>query len=382
MADKTKVLFLIESLGGGGAEKVLLTLVKHIDKTRFDVTVCPITDVGCYSAEIKSYVNSRAILERYPSEGSAIAKLWWKVRYKLVNNWLPMSLVYRLWVPKGNDIEIAFVEGLTTKLLSKAPSRAKKLAWVHTDLENNHWTSSIFKSRKEEAEAYRRYDRVVGVSRIASRAVSKLFGDDIPTTTAYNPIDTASIKRMAAETIDGIPAKKPGTVRICSTGRLVPQKGFDRLIRVVKRLKDEGFNIELWLLGQGELRPQLEALIDRLGLNDSVTLWGFKGNPYAYTAACDLFVCSSLAEGYSTAVTEALILGLPVITTRCSGMEELLGDNNEHGIITDNSEDALYRQLRDTLTTGSFDRLREAARSRGTDFDITALARNIEELLK
>lgn len=381
MAEKTKVLFLIESLGGGGAEKVLLTLVKHIDKTRFDITVCQITDTGCLPNEDRQYIHCEEIQSRYPHGGTTLSKFLWKIKYKLVKSWLPMSLVYRLWIPKGNDVEIAFVEGITTKLLSKAPSKSKKIAWVHTDLENNHWTTSIFNSNAAEAKAYRRFDKVIGVSKTASAAVNKLFGDDIPTETIYNPIDTDEIKRMAGAAVTDIPAKRPGTVRICSTGRLVPQKGFDRLIRVVKRLKDDGLKIELWLLGQGELRPQLEALIDRLSLNDTVTLWGFKGNPYAYMSACDLFVCSSLAEGYSTAVTEALILGLPVITTRCSGMDELLGDN-KHGIITDNDEEALYQELKQTLATpGAIQSLTEAAYKRGNDFNIGTLIANIENVI-
>lgn len=341
MAEKTKVLFLIDSLGGGGAEKVLVTLLRHIDKSRFDITLCQITDTGGYTDEARQYVRCEEIQSHYPHGGTALSKFLWKVKYKLVKNWLPLSLVYRLWVPKGNDVEVAFVEGLTTKLLSKAPSHSRKLAWVHTDLENNHWTTSIFKNPSAEAKAYRRFDKVIGVSKTATEAVNRLFGGDLPTETIYNPIDTDEVKRKAAEPVADIPTKKPGTVRICSTGRLVPQKGFDRLIRIAKRLKDDGRQIELWLLGQGELRPELEELIEQNGLQDTVTLWGFKANPYAYMAACDLFVCSSLAEGYNLALAEAIIIGLPVISVKCTGPCEIL-ESTKAGILTENSESSLY----------------------------------------
>lgn len=377
-----KVLFLIESLGGGGAEKVLSTLVEHIDKERFDVTVCPIIDVGVYSARIKEFVKVKTILPACPAKGRFLARLIWRLKHRLVHKWLPGGIVYRLWVPKGNDVEVAFVEGLTTKLLSKSSSKAKKIAWVHIDLCNKHWTFPIYGSIDAECTAYHAYDEVVGVSKVVSESVNRLFGDDVPTVTVYNPIDAAAIRDKAAMTDQNIPLKKEGFIRLCSTGRLVSQKGFDRLLRIVKRLTDEGCKVELWLFGSGELRGEFERYIADNGLGDIVTLWGFKSNPYAYMAQCDLFVCSSVAEGYSTAVTEALILGLPVITTRCSGMEELLGANGEYGIITDNSEEKLFDGLKGVLDhPDGLAELAVKARKRSGDFLIKNLVEPIEDIL-
>lgn len=375
-------MFLIESLGGGGAEKVLSTLVEHIDKERFDVTVCPITDVGAYSAQIKKFVNVKAILPPFPATGSPLAKLMWRVKHRLVHKLLPLSVVYRLWVPKGNDVEVAFVEGLTTKLLSKASSRSRKIAWVHIDLCNNHWTAPLYGSNEAEADAYHVFDKVVGVSKVVTESVNRLFGAELPTLTLYNPIDVDDILDKAAMVEQSVPPRRAGVVRLCSAGRLVPQKGFDRLLRIVKRLTDEGYRLELWLLGDGELRPEFETYVAANNLGDVVTLWGFKSNPYAYMAQCDLFVCSSVAEGYSTAVTEALILGLPVITTLCSGMDELLGANGEYGVITENSENALYDGLIALLDSqDSIAELAAKAKKRSGDFSIEKLVKPIEEFL-
>lgn len=382
MERRRKVLFLIESLGGGGAEKVLSTLVEYIDKERFDVTVCPIIDVGAYSAQIKKFVRVKAILPPFPAKGSALAKLMWRVKHRLVHKLLPLSVVYRLWVPKGNDVEVAFVEGLTTKLLSRAPSRSRKIAWVHTDLENNHWTAPLYGTNEVEAAAYHVFDKVVGVSKIVMESVNKLFGAELPTQTLYNPIDVDDILAKAAMAEQSVPPRRAGVVRLCSAGRLVPQKGFDRLLRIVKRLTDEGYRLELWLLGNGELRPEFEKYVSDHNLGDVVTLWGFKGNPYAYMAQCDLFVCSSVAEGYSTAVTEALILGLPVITTLCSGMDELLGANGEYGVVTDNSEKALYDGLLSALNNrNGIETLAAKAKKRSGDFSIEKMVNPIEEFL-
>ena len=112
-----------------------------------------------------------------------------------------------------------------------------------------------------------------------------------------------------------------------------------------------------------------------------MTLWGFQTNPYAYLKHCDLFVCSSVSEGYSTAVTEALILGLPVITTDCSGMNELLL-NGKCGVITENSEDALYLGLKNILEHPDLlGYYKHQAQDRGKDFSLLNLLSPIEKIL-
>lgn len=81
-------------------------------------------------------------------------------------------------------------------------------------------------------------------------------------------------------------------------------------------------------------------------LTDTFTFLGYRDNPYKYVKKADLYVCSSRREGFSTAVTEALIVGTPVVSTNCSGAYELLGKNNEYGIVTENNEDALYEGIK------------------------------------
>ena len=121
--------------------------------------------------------------------------------------------------------------------------------------------------------------------------------------------------------------------------------------------------------GAGRIAEEMERYLKSNGLQDTVTLLGYHTNPYCYVAKSDLFVCASFAEGFSTAATEALIVGTPVITTLCSGMEELLGSNGEYGIITENSEEALLKGLKDLLMSGRLGELKEKAARRGSFFD-------------
>lgn len=343
---RKKVLFVIESLSGGGAEKVLTVLLKHIDKTRFDVTLCTVVEIGVYMDEVKKYVSCTSILGN-PNRKTFLGKIWYRFKYKCVYNWLPLKWVYRLFIPQGNDVEVAFVEGFATKLMAASSNKqAKKLAWVHTDLINNHWIESIYRNITEEQLSYQKYDQIIGVSKQVTNSVQHLYHLK-NVITCYNPIESDVILKWAGENLS-LPLKKE-SLRLVSVGRFVPQKAFDRLLRVVNRLYKEGFSLELWLLGDGEQRPLLEQYIRDENLEGIVTLWGFQTNPYPYLQHSDLFVCSSVSEGYSTAVTEALIIGLPVVTTACSGMDELL-DNGTYGTVTENDEGALYEGVKRCFT--------------------------------
>lgn len=376
---RRKVLFLIESLAGGGAEKVLTTLVQHIDKEKFDVTVCTISGGGKYEGVVRGSVRYKAILEP-PSGDSPIANYFYQIKHHLVYRWLPLSWVYRWFIPQNNDIEIAYVEGFATKLLSHSNNKkSKKYAWVHIDLFHNHWTRSIYRSLQEEVEAYRQFHTIVGVSKTVVDAFRQEFPKvRIPTTVIYNPIDSLSILSLAQESIECSAGKG---IRLVTIGRLERQKAYSRLLRIVNQLHKDGFKLELWVLGDGTEKKMLGEYIRENHLENVVTLLGFQTNPYKYLIRGDLFVCSSLAEGYSTAVTEALILGLPVITTDCSGMAELL-QNGECGVITENDEAALYEGLKRLLADKSLlEHYRHKAIERGKEFSIEHLMKPIETIL-
>ena len=375
---KRKVLFLIESLAGGGAEKVLTTLVQHIDKERFDVTVCAISGGGKYEDAIKKQVDYCAILND-PKEGNAWKKWLYVLKHHLVYKWLPLSWVYRLFVPQGNHVEVAFVEGFTTKLLSYSMNnKAKKYAWVHCNMGKDHWTTSIFPTIEDEEAVYNRYDRIFCVSDTAVHGFMQTFsGVTTPVLTIYNPINAQIIQNMAAERKD----VEKKVIRLVTVGRLEHQKGYDRLVRVVNRLVKDGLSLELWILGVGSQEASLKQYIQEHQLDEYVKLLGFHSNPYKYIVQGDLFVCSSRSEGYSTAVTEALILGLPVITTDCSGMAELLKDG-ECGIITENDDEAFYQGLKNLLADVSLlEHYRQKVIERGKDFTIESLMKPIETLL-
>ena len=345
MKMKRKILFFLESLGGGGAEKVLSTIVRNLDLQRFDVAVCVIVAGGKYDDEVSSQVRLYSLLKN-PEAYHGIGKVWYRLKYHLIYDWLSPRWVYKLLIPHNNDVEIAFVEGLATKILSYSTnSKAKKLAWVHCDLKNQPWPiqQGIYKDNAEEADVYRRYQQVVCVSHSVEDIMREVYGLD-HICTIYNPLDEKEILSNAQKDIhwdiDNC------IFNIISIGRLEYQKGYDLLLPIIRRLKDDGERCHLWLVGDGTQRSTLENQVKELNLLEDVTFTGFIRNPYALLSKMNLFVCSSRAEGFSLVVAEALILKVPVLSMNCSGPNELLKDTKMN--LCDSYED-LYNKIKEVI---------------------------------
>ena len=164
----------------------------------------------------------------------------------------------------------------------------------------------------------------------------------------YNTNETEIIIKKSREQVKDLIFDRD-VVNICSVGKIVKTKGYDRLARVHKSLIEEGIKHHIYIFGIGEDEKIIKKYIKENNIEDSFTLVGFRENPYKYVSRCDLFICSSLREGFSTSVTESLIVGTPVISTLCSGAKELLGYNNEYGLVVENSEYGIYKGLKTLL---------------------------------
>ena len=373
-----KVLFFIESLSGGGAEKVLFDLVTNLDKNKYDITVCSLIDVGVYNEKLSNVCNYISILPN-KSTLSIFGKLLYNLKYKAIRT-LPSKWMYNYFFKEKYDVEIAFIEGYATKIIGSSSNlKSTKITWVHIDLYENHWTANEYKSLNEEINIYKSFDHIACVAQSVQDAFTKRFGIKDKLCVKYNPVNREDIILRSKEICDF--NKTKNKIRLVTVGRLEQQKGYDRLLEVVSKLKKEGFNFELWIVGEGSQRGILENYIRLNNLEDVVTLHGFQKNPYKFINQSDAFVCSSRSEGYSTVVTEALILGKPVVATDCSGMKELLGDN-VYGIITKNTIEDLYSGIKKFLENNDLQiHFTEKSLVRSKDFDIKKTIQNIEDLL-
>lgn len=373
-----KVLFFLESLSGGGAEKVLTDIVRNLDQKKFDITVCTVSDEGVYQALVSGKVKYRPLLRQRDYRSGGVRKMLYWLRTKMIYG-LPAPLVYRWLFQDTYDIECAFIEGFATKLIAaSANPGSRKIAWVHTDMGQNPYAQESYSSIEEHREAYRRYDTICCVSRSVEEVFRKMIFDDERVIVQYNPVDSEEVKRKAQEPID---LTQNTRLQLGTIGRLEQQKGFIRLVETLGKLRARYENYSLWIIGEGSQRTELEGLIAKHHLENNVKLLGFHNNPYQYLSRCDAFICSSYAEGFSTAATEALILGKPVFTTECAGMKELFGDER-CGEIVDNTDEALEKMLVNILSGAwKAENYCDAVKRRAEAFDIKKRMVEIEALL-
>lgn len=373
-----KVLFVIESLSGGGAEKVLTTLVKHLPRERYDVTVLTVTATGVYVDEVQKYCRLRYMLPSYETLANPIAKL----RYRLDYRWIyskPVERVYRRYIKENYDVEIAFVEGFATKLVAASTNPdSKKICWVHTDMERNPYADSCYKSLSGHRKAYQKYNTIVCVSEYVKSVFQRKFFSSNAVQVLYNPVDEKAVQSLAEEPCE---LKRPEHLLLGSIGRLEEAKGYVRLLKCVQAIAEDGKKLTVWLIGEGSQRTLLEEYIEKHQLQEYVKLIGFQTNPYKYMNQCDAFICSSYAEGFSTAATESLILGKPIFTVECSGMKELFG-KHKCGEIVENSDESLLKMLTGLVEKdGLLEQYHENVVARQREFNIATRMKEIRTLL-
>lgn len=368
-----KVLFLIHDLGQGGAERVLVNLVNRLDREKFDISVTALFGGGVNEPLLAPDIRYQAVFSRTVRGNSHLMKLF------------SPSQLHRLCVREHYDIEVSYLEGPSARVVSGCTDDATKLvSWIHIEQKARSRAAASFRSDREALRCYRCFDRTVCVSDAVRQDFLRLFPLEHPVDVLYNTNASEQIVHQAGEPVEEA-LFSPDELKLVGVGKLVKSKGFDRLLQIVKRLRSDGFPVHLYLLGEGPMRRELERFAAENALQNAVTLLGYQANPYRYIARCDLFVCASLAEGFSTAATEALIVGTPVCTVDVSGMKELLGAHDEWGIVTPNNDDALCAGIRELLSDPEMlARYRSKAAERGKTFSAeytTHTVKAVEEML-
>lgn len=367
---RKKILFLINTLRDGGAEKILVDIVNHLDPDKYDIEVRLIYTRGVYFERLNRNVKLSFI--------SGKPGTFWATQVSRMLPRLSSELLHCLFIKDKYDIEVAFLEGYATKIVAGAPKGTKKLAWVHCDVTKTEWINGVYKTDEGFSDCYRKIDETICVSESVKEAFIERFGEVTKLTVKYNPVDDKQIRKLSLEKISLYP--KENIITLVSVGRMTYPKRFIRLLTAVNNLLKQGYKIELWLLGDGEERNELENFAKEQGIQDAVTFTGYLKNPYPYIRQADLYVCSSIYEGFSTAATEALVLGTPVFTTDVSGMKEMLGDS-EYGLIIENDDEAFENGLRELLEQPELlTHYCEMAKKRSGYFEMDNRLREIELL--
>lgn len=366
-----KILFLIHDLGQGGAEKVLVNLVNNMDRSKFDISVTVLFGGGVNEQFLAPDIHFRSVFPKEVPGNSKLMKL------------LSPTHLHKLCVKEHYDIEVSYLEGPSARVISGCQDKDTKLVcWIHSTTTSIEDAASSFRSVHEAQNCYGRFNQVVCVSKWTRQAFLKAFPQQSKAIILYNTIESDKIQEQSQLPIpDSLFHDEE--IKLITVGSMKPVKAFDRLIRIHDRLRKDGYPVHTYLLGIG---PDLNKLKDQaaeLGRSDTITFLGYETNPYKYVAKADLFVCCSLSEGFSTAVTEALIVGTPTCTVEVSGMKELLGDHDEGGVVTENYEESLYRGIKMLLDNPSLlAHYKEKATERGKTFGTENTVRAVEEMFE
>lgn len=361
-----KLLFMCINMNIGGTEKALLTMLNEIGSSKYDITLLMLEENGGFLNEIPNFVKIKYVNEykdikpliKEPPKLLA-KKLIENKKYsmglsiffnygisKVTNN---MSYYYKYIlrniknIEENYDLAVAYagpMDFITYFILNKIKAK-KKVQWIHFDI------TKIGFNKKFAEKNYKKFDKIFVVSEEGREKLINL----IP---ALNNKVEAFFNIISCNLIENMSKNEKGFddsfngVRILTVGRLSKEKGQDLTINALARLKNEGYNIKWYCIGDGLEKDNYKQRIKNLKLENDYILLGSKLNPYPFMKHCDIYVQPSRHEGYCITLGEARCFDNPIVTTNFTGANEQI-KNEVTGLICDSSEEGIYKSVKRLL---------------------------------
>lgn len=342
---KKKLLIVMRNMIAGGIEKSCLSFIEHL-KNDYDIDLFLFSKTGEFVEKIPNWVKviegtpKQEVLHRAetvcdlktePQE----SKVNLKTRIKKILKKVGLHKLKPLYLGKGlkqkYDVVISFngMNMLASNWVIKRTRASKKFAIVHCDL-------SKIEYYKKQIKILSKFDKILCVSNSCKNKFVELQSKlKNKVDYLYNFSDIETIKQNAAkENIEF-----PKTFNIISVSRLSDEKAHDRTLKVLFKLKQEGYKFVWHIVGDGENKEKIQELIEKLNLGDCVKMHGYQSNPYPYIKAADILFLGSIHESWGLVLLEAMMLQIPVVTTKTCSAYELVGEN---GYVCENSEDGIY----------------------------------------
>lgn len=370
---KKKLLFVIESLMLGGAEKSLVTLLNLLDYTKYDVDVLLFAQGGAFQKLLPEEVNLLSVPSYF--EYSSIP--WKNVKKKIVQ---PRKMVAQLrysvslrikkhnhiekavllWqasrkcfaiLPKEYDFAIAYAQGVPTFFVAEKVKAKKKAAWINvTYIPEGRYLNYI-------KSMYTKYDFVNAVSESVLEQMQSTFNiTDEKAVMIKDILDVQFAKKMSEMKNNAIQEMDGAGLKLLTVGRLSKMKGHDLAIDAAKILKDKGIKFTWYAVGDGPLRSELEEQIANNGLQSDYIILGSRHNPYPYFKICDLYVQTSRFEGFGITLAEAKMFHKPIVTTNFDAAGAQF-ENEKNGLVVDISAqaiaDGIIRMISDDKMRGN-----------------------------
>ena len=345
---KKRILFIIDSLNCGGAEKSLISLLPLLDYDRLDVNLLIFRRGGVFEKYIPSQV--RVIGHDLYGKGfmDRIRRMMHQVRFSYLlrygkkrhgaeTHWRAMSRAIKPLKGKY-DAAVAYQQGMPTFFLATNVEADKKIAWINADVFEAGYQMDYCK------QFYDRMDAIVAVSqKLHEKLSAKTPWMKDRLHCIYDIINPNVIRQLAQETVhDMIPAG--GEISIVTVGRLTRPKNHLMAVEAARILKEKGLNFKWYFVGEGEMRQPIEEKISESGLQNNVIMLGLKENPYPYMSKADVYVQTSTFEGFGMTIAEAKILHRPVVSTNFDVVYDQITDR-QNGLIAEMTPESVARKV-------------------------------------
>lgn len=365
---KLHVLFFTASLGGGGAEKHLLRLVNHLDRQKFTCSVAIANPGGTYEAELAKDVKFYALNPKNVKSSTL----------RMIRALLPLRRIIKHEQPDilctvmdhASTVGILASSGLKPKpkitlSIQNPPSLNYSHPWhpVHRLI---LWLLP---------RLYPQADQVIALSHGVAADIASLVPEVRDRTQViYNAGVDTQVSAMASQAVLN-PSLPPDIPLLVACGRLHEQKDYPCLLEALVEVRKK-VPAHLWIVGEGKLRQRLEEKIEQYQLTDCVRLIGFQTNPYQYMARANVFVLSSIFEGFGNVIVEAMACGTPVVATDCPyGPGEIISDGINGILVPPTNPKALAAGILKVLTNESLKQhLSKQGLIRAQDFDAQTIA--------
>lgn len=321
---KMKILFLINSMAGGGAERVVKTLSEHYINKGFKVTIVTLEDEKKEDYNLNEKIKKQTI-------GPSIMN---KGLFKILSLPIQALKFKKIYLKENPDLAISFlvrsnyVNVLSGKIGKKTPIVISER--TNADMRYNQKSVKGKIMRKLISILYPKSSKVIAISTGVKKSLINLNIKTEKIKVIPNPQDLRSIKELSHEPnlIEFDKNKK----YIVTMGRLIESKDQKTLIQAIAHLKRN--DIQLIIIGEGPKKEELKLLSKKLKITDKVFFIGWIKNPFPIIKNADIFVLPSKFEGFGNVIVEAMACQIPVISSNCSGPREILGEE-EYGLLFD-----------------------------------------------
>lgn len=353
---KKRILFVINSLGLGGAEKSLTSLLNTIDYSRYEVDLQMFNPGGMFMKLLPEHVHVLPQLDFLKSNQSIKNQLLHPkylcarvvaaigLRLNKGKNKLHDAQCYWKYAGfafdklGGNyDAAIAWGQGNPTHYVAEKVQASKKIAFVNADYE------AMGHKKKFDSPYYEKYDYIAAVSNRLTEIMKEVFPNMCEKIVSVYDINSAELIAKMAQEYNPF-AKENVALKIVTVGRLVSSKGYDLLTRAAKILNEESVDFRWYIVGEGGFRQEIEKELAEFKILDRVTLVGAKDNPYVYMKNADIYVQTSRFEGYCLTLGEARLLNTPVISTNFDVVYNQIRDG-ENGLIVEMKPEAIAEAI-------------------------------------